>query len=133
VGLEDRLRRGDALGGVGRQQGQAAERGLDGAAQAVVEAHGGGAVRQLVDGSAGCGIDDLAVGLRDENFLGVGIGRQPVLAQRADDRKGERIARRRDRADRFLGIGKFVIGEFGDRVLERAREGRQREGGDQKD
>jgi len=132
VGLEDRLRRRDALDGVGRQQGQAAERGLDGPAQAVVEADGGGVVRQLVDGSAGGGIDDLAIGLGDKNLLGVGIGRQPVLPKRADDRKGERIARRRDRSDRFLGIGKLVIGEFGDRILERACQCRQREGGDQK-
>ena len=44
VRLEHRLRGLDPLGGIGRQQRQAAERGLDGAAQAVVEAHGGGAV-----------------------------------------------------------------------------------------
>ena len=64
VALEHRLRGRDALGGIGRQQRQAAERGLHGAAQAVVEADGGRAVRQLVDRGAGRGIDDLAVGSR---------------------------------------------------------------------
>ena len=64
VALEHRLRGRDALGGIGRQQRQAAERGLHGAAQAVVEADGGGTVGQLVDGGAGGGIDDLAVGAR---------------------------------------------------------------------
>ena len=64
MALEHRLRGRDPLGGIGRQQRQAAERGFHGAAQAVVEADGGRAVRQLVDGGAGGGIDDLAVGCR---------------------------------------------------------------------
>ena len=76
MGLEHRLRGLDSLGGIGRQQGQAAQRGFDGAAQAVVEANGGRAVGQAGDGRAGRGIDDLAVGLGDVNFLAVGIGHQ---------------------------------------------------------
>ena len=79
--LEDRLRGGDPLCRIGRRQRQAAESGLDGAAQAVVEANGGGIVRQLVDRRAGGSIDDLAVSLGDENLLGVGIGRQPAILQ----------------------------------------------------
>jgi hypothetical protein len=49
MGLEDGLRGRDALGRIGRQQGQAAKRCLDGTAQAVVEANSGGIFRQLVD------------------------------------------------------------------------------------
>ena len=133
MALEHRLRGRDPLGGIGRQQRQAAERGLHGAAQAVVEADGGRAIRQLVDGGAGGGIDDLAVGAGDENFLGFRIGRQPAFLQRADDGKGERIARCGDRADRLVGVGKIVIGEFGDRILERTRQRRHGEGCGQED
>ena len=133
MALEDRLRGRDPLGGIGRQQRQAAEGRLHGAAQAVVEADGGRAIRQLVDGGAGCGIDDLAVAPGDENFLGFRIGRQPAFLQRADDGKGERIARDGDRADRLVGVGKIVIGEFGDRILERTRQRRHGEGCGQKD
>ena len=61
--LENALRGRDPLGGIGRGQRQAAERRLDGAAQAVVEPDHGGIVGQFVDRSAGRGIDDLAVGL----------------------------------------------------------------------
>ena len=35
--------------------------------------------------------------------------------------EGERIAGAGNHADRFVGIGKIVVGEFGDRVLERPR------------
>ena len=133
VAPEHRLRGGDAPGGIRRQQRQAAERGLHGAAQAVVEANGGGIVRQLVDRGPGRGIDDLAVGLGDEDLLAFRIGGQAAVLQRADDRERERIARSRDHADRFVGIGKIVIGEFGDRVLERAGECGQSEGSNQED
>ena len=133
MALEDRLRGRDPLGGIGRQQRQAAEGRLHGAAQAVVEADGSRAIRQLVDGGAGGGIDDLAVGAGDENLLGIGIGRQPAFLQRADDGKGQRIARGRDRADGVVGIGKIVIGEFGDGILERPRQRRHGEGCSQED
>jgi hypothetical protein len=125
VGLEHRLRGLDSLGGIGRQQGQATQRGLDGAAQAVVEAHGGGAVGNAGDGLTGRGIDDLAVGLGEIDFLGVGIGHQPAILQRADDGVSERIAAGRDRPHGFFGIGEFVVGEFADRVLERPCQDRQ--------
>ena len=115
-----------ALGGIGRQQRQAAERGIDGAAQPVVEAHGGRAVGQAGDGRAGRGIDDLAVGLGEVNLLGVGIGQQTGRPAAPDDGRGERIAGRRDRADGFVGIGEIVVGEFADRILERPRQRRQR-------
>ena len=72
MGLEHRLRGCDALGRIGRQQRQAAERGLHGAAQPVVEANGVGAVGKLSTGSAGRGVDRLAVGLVDIDLLGVG-------------------------------------------------------------
>ena len=39
----------------------------------------------------------------------------------------------RDQADRFVGVGEFVIGEFGDRVLERTGQRRHGEGCDQED
>jgi hypothetical protein len=133
VALEHRLRGRDALGGIGRQQRQAAERGLHGAAQAVVEANGRRIVRQLVNGGPGCGIDDLAVGLGNENLFGVGISRQPAVLQGVDDGKSQRIARDRDRTDRLVGVGKLVIGEFGDRVLERPRKRRYSERCDQQD
>ena len=110
-----------------------AERGFHGAAQAVVEADGGGAIGQLVDGGAGGGIDDLAVGAGDENFLGFRIGRQPAFLQCADDGKGERIARGGDHADCLVGVGKIIIGEFGDRILERTRQRRYGKGCGQED
>ena len=68
-----------------------------------------------------------------KTFLDIRIGRQPAFLQRADDGKGERIARCGDHADRFVGIGKIVIGEFGDRILERTRQRRHGEGCGQKD
>ncbi|MBA7700191.1 hypothetical protein ES703_108900 [subsurface metagenome] len=129
--LEDGLRGGNPLGGIRRHQGQAAERGIDGATQAVVEPDFGGAVRQLVDGRTSRGIDDLVVGLFDEDLLAVGIGEQPLFLQGADDGEGERIAGGGDRVDRVGGVGEIVVGEFGDRVLESAGIGRQRKGHDQ--
>ena len=129
--LEHGLRGRDALGGIRRQQGEAAERGLDRAAQAVVEPHVGNVVGQLVDGSAGRGVDDLVVRLLDEDLLRRGIGDELAVLQRADDGKGERIAGRRDRIDRVFGVGEVVVGEFGDGVLERTREGRPCERHDQ--
>ena len=38
-----------------------------------------------------------------------------------------------DRADRLVGVGKIVIGEFGDRILERTRQRRHGEGCGQED
>ncbi len=81
-----------------------------------------GAIGNAGDRGAGRGIDDLAVGLGDVNLLGVGIGHQATVLQRADDRKGQRIARGRDHADGFLGRGIIVVGEIADRVLERPGE-----------
>ncbi len=51
---------------------------------------------------------------------------QAIVLQGADNGKGKRIAAARDRADRFLGVGKIVVGELGDRVFERAGQCRQR-------
>ena len=36
-------------------------------------------------------------------------------------------------ADRFFGIGEIVVGEFGDRILERTGQRRHGEGGDQQE
>ena len=118
--LEHRLRGGDPLGGIGRQQRQAAERGLHGAAQAVVEADGGGTVRQLVDGAPVAASMILPSACVMKTFLLSGSADSRPSCSALMIGEGERIARRRDRADRFLGVGEFVIGEFGDRVLERA-------------
>ena len=89
------------LGGIGRQQRQAAERGLDVTAQLVVEAHGGSAVGNAGDGRTGQGVDDLAVGLLDVDLLAVGIGHQPTVLQRADDGIGAADCRS-SRARRWL-------------------------------
>jgi len=56
--------------------------------------------------------------LGDIDLLGIGIGRQAPILKRADDGKGERIAGTRNRTDGLFGVGKLVIGEFGDRILE---------------
>ena len=133
MGLEDRLRGLDPFGRIGRQQGQASERRLDGAAQPVVEPHGGGAIRHGRNRLAGRRVQILAVGLGDIDFLGVGIGHQPAILQRADDRIGQRIGAGSDRAYGLFGIGKLVIGEFADGVLERPGHGRQRSRENQKD
>jgi hypothetical protein len=116
-----------------RLQGQAAERSLDVAAQLVVQADRGGAVGNAVDRRAGRGVDDLAVGLFDIDFLGVRIGHQPFVLQRADDGVGERIGAGGERVDGFFRIGKLVVCEFGDRVFERSRQDRQHGGENQQD
>ncbi len=133
VGLENRLRGLDALDGIGRLQRQAAERGLDVAAQFIVETHGGGAVGNAGDGRAGQGVDVLAVGLGDIDLLGVGIGHQPAVLQRADDGVGERIGAGGERVNGFFRIGILVVGEFADRVFERPRHGWQYRREDQQD
>src|SRR5712692_6153166 len=97
------------------------------AAQAVVETHRRGAVGNAINRRAGRGIDALAVGLGDIDFLGVGIGHQAAVLERADDAVGQRTTAGRDRAYGFFGIGKLVIGEFADRVFERS--GHDRQGG----
>ena len=125
MGLEHRLRGLDAPGGIGRQQRQTAERGLDGAAQTVVEPYSHGAVGDAGNRRAGRGVDALAVGLGDIDFLGVGIGHQPAVLERTDDGVGERIAAGGEHADGFFGIGKFVVCEFADRVFERPGHGRK--------
>ena len=75
----------------------------------------------------------LPSGCCEEDLLAVGIGRQPFFLQRADDRESQRIAGAGDHADRFVGIRKIVVGEFGDGVLERTRKRRHGEGRDQED
>src|SRR5205823_5073991 len=94
------------------------------AAQAVVEPNFSGATRQLVDGRTGRGVDDLVVRLLDEDLFALGIGQQPIVLQRADDGKGERVSGYGNRVDRRSRVGVVIVGEFGDGVLERTRKGR---------
>ena len=68
---------------------------------------------------------DLAIGVGDEDLLGLGIGRQTAVLKRADDGKGPRIAGSRDNTNRLFGIRKLVVGELGDRILESAGKRRQ--------
>ena len=101
LGFEHGLRCLEALSGVGRHQGQAAERRLDDPSQAVVEAHrrkvGG---RAAGDRFAGCGVDQAVGGrLANENALAVGAEKQAPLLQGADDRCGERVAASGNRVD----------------------------------
>jgi len=74
MGLEDRLRSRDPLGGIGRQQGEAAERRVHGAAQTVVEAHSGGISGSLSTASPVAASMILSSGCCDIDLLGVGIG-----------------------------------------------------------
>src|SRR5579872_1080423 len=80
---------------------------------------------------AGHRIDDLAVLLGDVDLLGVAVGRQPAVLKRVDDGKRERVAGNGDAVDRFLSVRKLVIGKFGYRILEGARECRQGQGSNQ--
>src|SRR5262249_11956846 len=67
--IENRLRGGDPRGGIGRHQRQIAERSIDGAAHAVVGSYLGGTIGQLVNGGSRGRVNDLVVGLLDENLL----------------------------------------------------------------
>ncbi len=133
MGLEDRLRGLDPRGWVGGLQRQTTERSLDGAAQPVVEAHGRRAIRNAGDRRAGGSIDGLAIGLFDINLLGIGIGHQPLILQRADDGVGKRIGAGGNRLYGFFRIGKLIICEFTDRIFERSRHDRQRGGNNQQE
>src|SRR5579871_441815 len=95
-------------------------RGLDVAAKLVVEADRARTVGNGINGRPRRGIDRFAVLLLDIDLLVLGIEHQPLVLERVDDRKSERIAGRGNGVDGFLGIGKVIGGELGDRVLERA-------------
>jgi len=125
--LEDGLRRLEPRPDLRRLERQAAERGIDAAAQAVVEADRARAVGNAGHRLTGRGIDRLAVGAGDVNLLAVGVGHEAAVLERTDDGKSQRIAAARDHADRLFRVGEIVIGEFGDPILERTGEGRQRE------
>src|SRR6478736_5743570 len=98
---------------------------VDAAAQAVVEAHRAGAIGNAGDGLAGRSIDRLAVGTGDVNLLAIRVGHEATVLERADDGESQLVAAARDDAYRLIGVGEIVIGEFGDRILERTGKGRQ--------
>ena len=123
--LEDRLSCLEPRAEIGRLQRQAAERSVDAAAQAVVEPDGARAVRHAGDSLAGRSVNRLAVGAGDVNLLAVRIGHETAVLERADDGEGKLVAAAGDHADRFVRIGIIVVGEFGDRILERTGKGRQ--------
>ncbi|MGY3646442.1 hypothetical protein ACVWW2_001733 [Bradyrhizobium sp. LM4.3] len=127
VRLEHGLRSLEPRSDVRRLQRQAADRSVDAAAQAVVETHCARAVGNAGDGFTGRRVDRLAVGAGDVNLLAIRIGHEAAVLERADDGKGQLVAAARDDADRFIRVGKIIVGEFGDRILERTGEGRQRE------
>ena len=65
-------------------------------------------------------------------FLDSGSADRAFL-QCADDGKGQRVARESDCADRLVSVGKIIVGEFGDRILERTRQRRHGESCGQED
>ncbi len=128
LGLEHRLGRLQALARIGGHQRQAAERGFDDAAQAVVETH-----RREVRGRAAghgfarCGIDQPIGSLPDENALALGAEEQSPLLQGADDLRGEGIAADSDGVDPLDGLVEAVVGETAERILVRPGAGARRQ------
>ena len=84
--LENGLGGGAALVRVGRAQGERSERSLDGAADAVVDAHRLHAGGHRVERRARARIEDLVVRRLDEHGLVVGAKEQPPGAERREDR-----------------------------------------------
>ena len=120
--LEDGLRGIEAFAGVVGKQRQAADRGVDRAAQAIVEPHrgeivGGNAAR----GRAGRRIPQRVGFVLDVDFLGVCVEIKPAVLQCADDLGRARIAACGKIGDRLIGVGIFVGGEAGERIVERLR------------
>jgi len=130
--LEHRLGGFQALGGVGRHQGEATQRGVDRSPDPVVDAHGVDIGRPAVgDRRARRGVEQLAGGILVEDLLLLGAVQQAVVLQRLDERSRARIAARRERRDAFLGLAVVVQDEMRERLFEARRP--QRRGREQHD
>ena len=118
LGLEHRPRRFEAPGRIRRHQGQAAHRGVDGAADAVVDAD-----RREVAGDrsgrlSGRGVEDRAGAVPDEDSLLLRAEQQPAVLQGFDQRDRQRTAALGNRGDRRVGVGEVVGEEPGQCAVE---------------
>ena len=134
--FEHRLRRVQPLGRVGRHQRQRAERGVDAAAQPVVDADSVEIGRRIAgDRLSGRGVGQLAVVVLDVDRLALGAEHEMAVLQGADDGFRPRAAARGDGADAVIGVVEIVGGEFRQRVVEargvRARAGQNEAEGQQ--
>ena len=109
AGAEDGAGGIEAGSGIGAEQGHAAERRFDGAANAVVEPHGLGACGGF-GGLARRSIDGLAGGIAD---IDLPTGHQQLpIAQGFDQLQGQGMSAAGDGADGGLRVGIAVGGEF---------------------
>ncbi len=133
--LQRLLRRREPILGAAAEQGQAAQRRIDLAAHAVVDAHlVDGVVRALAESGVIDGIVELvlvAVRLGDDELV-IGGGVERAVLQRPEHRNRVTVAERAERADGGdLGV-EIVGSELADELLEiggarRLRERRQRQ------
>ena len=112
---EHRLRGFEPLARIGRHQGQSAKRGLDRAAQAIVEPHRFQIGRRACGRLAGRRVENRAGLVLDENL--VAAKREAAIVQRLDHVERKRAATCRDRADRAVGVVETILGETGERRL----------------
>ncbi len=110
AGLEHRIGGVAAGGGVGGEQVQTAEGGVDRAAHPVVDAHGLEAVG--AHGGAGTGVGHRGAVLDGERLV-VRAVEQAVVGERTQDRPGLGIAAGGERRDAGLDVGIAVAGEPG--------------------
>jgi len=117
--LEYRLRGVIARGGIARQERQTAERGIDRAAQPIVDPHridvGG---RVTGDWLAGRGIEQFAGIVLDVDRFRFGAVHQSAVLQRANNGLGARVAAGGDVLDAGHGLAEIVGGEMGKRIVE---------------
>ena len=132
--LEHRLGGVEAPVRIRRHQRQRADRGIDHAAQPVVEANvidivGGGAFGRL----AGRGIEQLVVLGLDVDLLLLGAEHQPRVPQRLDHGRGQGVAARHHGVDGIGGVAEIVGGKAGQRVFVGAGVGKTYGAGEQTD
>jgi hypothetical protein len=112
---EDRVGGGQPLGGIGAHHGERAERGIEGAADAVVDPDRLGAAG--LRGRAGGCLAHAAVGLLDQEDL-VGTGQEPAVGHRLQHSGGTRVGGCRQHLDAGLDLLELGRGETGESLVE---------------
>ncbi len=116
--LEHCPRRLQALGGIGRHQGQRADRGLEEAAQPVVEAHRREVCgRGAIDRRAGRRVNQLVGLVSNEDAFLLRAEHEASRLQGADHAGSERVAARDHAADAIGGVAEAVRRKAGNRIL----------------
>jgi hypothetical protein len=133
--LQRLLRGAEAQRRIVAEEREIAERGVDGAAQAIVDPHLLERIlRGLAERRAADGIEDLeadAAGLGDDELM-LGRGVERAVGQRLQHAHGARVARRAQGFDRLDLGGEIVRGELLHQLFETGgprerRQGHERE------